>query len=108
EGVERLFINTPALPLVAVECLGHTWSHFASWSSPKGSATQLELRFESEDEKLLYSRVRQNGAAHPQSLLAWAIARKWTPSRFFAALRNLTQAGLLVDQNGVLLKNPSL
>jgi hypothetical protein len=64
------------------------------------------------DEKLLANRVAALetwcGGAQVHELLDWAISHEWTPARFFAALQSALDDCLVRDENGLLLKNPTL
>jgi DNA processing protein len=46
------------------------------------------------------------GGRTVEELLDWALEQKWVPGKFYASLQELIAAGVVLEQNGLILKNP--
>lgn len=98
--------------------LGHAWNEYSSRGKTRGHSTrkkQLEfaeltrrLAPGATDEQILAERVNRlthaQGSVPVHELLDFAISCQWSPQRFFIGLERALHQGLLVDENGLLLK----
>ncbi len=112
QGNQKLIDQDHATPYWGVHSLGSTWlelaTHLKTSLKPGLIVRNLDSSPSSE-EVILSNKVSVltslQGGAQVGELLDWAISVDWTPQKFYTALENAIQMGLLIDKNGLLLKN---
>ncbi len=115
-GNQNLLDRHEAHPLWGAFSLGETWSGLYSLRDQNETAQHRSGNAETQsvtptnDEAILAQQVAQHCAtqagATVHELLDWATEQKWLPQRFFESLQGALQKQLILDRNGLLLKNP--
>lgn len=108
-GNQRLIDQFNAYPFWGAHSLGTAWVDF----STLGLAQPKKIKTSSScGEEALVGYVNlltaQQGGAPVQQLLDWAFSQGWDPQNFFISLQKAIQGGQLIDENGLLLKNPEV
>ena len=103
-GNQDLLDRHHALPFWGLHSLGAAWLELSTRSS------KIKVKDLKVEEAALFSRVlflsEGSGGAEVQGVLDWALSLDWSPARFFETLGTLVDKRLVVEKNGLLLKNP--
>ncbi|MEK6578995.1 MAG: DNA-processing protein DprA [Bdellovibrionota bacterium] len=106
-GNRKLLERDHAMSFFNVESLGASWLEFANWKQriERGGVQQRLSILLSEDSELLVKKIlthtKSNGGTEVSELLDWAIARGWTPQRFFEAAEKALTAEAIVEKGGM-------
>jgi len=109
-GNQILMERDQARPFWGIHELGEVWIEFAARpTGSKGKKLRSAPREADPDAWILSEQVShqtpQFGGASIQELFDWSLAHDWTPQRFYFALKKALETRLLLDENGLLLKN---
>jgi DNA protecting protein DprA len=104
-GNQGLIDDHAAIPFWGPHSLGVEWLELATLGR-RGARRLTVIPAVSDDARQLAAMAV--GGLPVQDLLDRSAAVSWHPPRFFAALREALQAGLLLDENGLVLKNPAI
>lgn len=107
-GNQTLIDKHHAEPFWGVHSLGKAWLHLATKNLKSTNHNHKNVTKLSDEELLAFDVAESTtteGAARVESLLDNATNRGWSPGRFFVALRRAIDKKLLLDKNGLLLKN---
>ncbi len=103
-GNQKLLEQCNATALWGTFNFGMTWLEL---SNPISSRSRRPRK--GSDLDLLTHQVElltwQSGGGEPAQLLSWALSLGWSPQRFFHTLQTTLKNRLLLDENGLLLKN---
>jgi DNA protecting protein DprA len=106
-GNLSLFDRVEADPLWNARSLGKVWIDLATLSDRADRVQPDRMRAPSQQDQMLALAVRnltaQQGCAQVHQLLDWAIARDWSPERFFSTLQRGLEHGLIREQSGILI-----
>jgi hypothetical protein len=106
-GNQTLIDRDHAHAFWGTHSFGIAWSELAHPASVQDS---LPLERKLKDVDRLTRQIRSlelaSGCAQVTDLLDWSMSCDWSPARFFTALQHAIESGRVLDENGLLLKNP--
>ncbi len=106
-GNQKLLDEDHAITFWNVGSLGIAWLSLASKGRRKQGTSST--RDDATDEAILALEVEkqttERGGAQVSSLLDWALARGWAPGKFFQALQKAIEEKLVLDEEGILVRN---
>lgn len=98
-------------PFWGIHSLYAVWPELDAKTNGRVWKKNSEFDLRSDEVRLTHQVSKfshQQNGANVQDLLDWALALEWTPQRFFDSLERAFSQRLLIDKNGLVLKNPDL
>lgn len=106
-GNEKLLDVFEARALLNVRSLGDTWSELTAARSHSKKSNSSQSTLPLSDDRVLAAEIHQrsatSGGASVQETLDAALARGWTPPRFFVALQGALRRGLIREKDGIYM-----